>query len=766
MNEPARDSTGRAPDAGGFALFLGVAALLGVFLVAGIRVRPPERGADPAMEEAALATLAATRVGDAPRPVGSEAHATTRDRIVERFRELGYEPQVEPTWVVAPSTHQAARVENIVARLPGSPAGPSVHVVAHYDSVPAGPGAADDGFGVAAVLETARALRDEGATFRHGVTFLVTDGEEAGLLGARAYVEQRGADAILAVVNLEARGTDGAALLFETGPGNAWTIDAWSAAAARPLTGSFFSAVYRALGHGTDLTVFRREGVPGVNFACVGGVQRYHTPLDSSEHADVRTYLHLRENAIAAARAFASAERPAGEPRDAVWFDVLGAFVVLWPIGWTAPIAWIAAALVLASVVVTVRRREASVARALGGVVAGVVALVAALAAVWAVGEALQLAGALPRQFVASTGGAVAAAGGAAVAATALVATLVRRRLGARSVQAGVAVVFAAGGVVAASLFPEGSHLMVVPAFATGAVAIVRLVRPAAGHLSESFAMLVAASVLWLPVSILLVDAVGVGPFPRAGGALLAVGAPLAVVATTLAPLVAGAARGWIVAGGGLVVAAVGFVVQVSAPVATSALPFPVNVVHAQEEGDPHAHWQLWPARGIPAEMRAGAEFDAEAAQVHPSSVDRVLATPAPATPLRAPAILGLRARTADAGRRVAFRLASQRGAAVTVLAIAADTRLRRISVEGVPVLPASLRDGSKASYVLYLLTTPPEGVAIELDVASESPVEAIVEDVTWGLPPGVAGPAGLRPAWCAPVHWGDRTVVRRRVRL
>lgn len=74
-----------------------------------------------------------------------------------------------------------------MARLPGTvPGGRAVLVLAHYDSQPHAPGAGDDGAGVAAMLETARVLR-AGPPLRHDVSWLFSDGEEAGLLGVRAF---------------------------------------------------------------------------------------------------------------------------------------------------------------------------------------------------------------------------------------------------------------------------------------------------------------------------------------------------------------------------------------------------------------------------------------------------------------------------------------------------------------------------------------------------------------------------------------------------
>ena len=104
--------------------------------------------------------------------------------------------------------------------LPGQ--GKAIILLAHYDSVPAGPGAADDGSGVAAVLETARALRAraaKGAKSLHPVIAVLTDGEEYGLLGADAFLSDPPLRSLVgAVINVEARGNQGQSRLFQTSP--------------------------------------------------------------------------------------------------------------------------------------------------------------------------------------------------------------------------------------------------------------------------------------------------------------------------------------------------------------------------------------------------------------------------------------------------------------------------------------------------------------------------------------------------------------------
>jgi Zn-dependent M28 family amino/carboxypeptidase len=80
-----------------------------------------------------------------------------------------------------------AQINNVVSRIAGREPGRAVLLSAHYDSVPAAPGAADDGSGVAAILEIARILKRAPRAVR--VVLLFGDGEELGLLGSELFVQ-------------------------------------------------------------------------------------------------------------------------------------------------------------------------------------------------------------------------------------------------------------------------------------------------------------------------------------------------------------------------------------------------------------------------------------------------------------------------------------------------------------------------------------------------------------------------------------------------
>jgi hypothetical protein len=81
-------------------------------------------------------------------------------------------------------------VYNTVAELPGSEKSDEVVLIGgHIDSWDLGTGATDNGTGIMAVLEAARALKAVGVKPRRTIRFVLFSGEEEGLHGSRAYVK-------------------------------------------------------------------------------------------------------------------------------------------------------------------------------------------------------------------------------------------------------------------------------------------------------------------------------------------------------------------------------------------------------------------------------------------------------------------------------------------------------------------------------------------------------------------------------------------------
>ena len=248
-----------------------------------------------------------------------------------------------------------ARVENIHARIEGiNPTG-HVVLVAHYDSVPRGPGAADDGAGVAAILEIARAITS-GSAPRNDIDIVFTDAEEPWLLGAQAFVRDSHLDPRRSVVlNLEARGTSGPAMMFQSSSDNATLIPAL-ASAQRPIAGSgLWEACSQLLTGDTDFSVFSNAGFAGMNFAFMEGSARYHTPEDSPDNLDHASLQDIGSTVLAATRHFADQDLGAPRGGSLTYFTVLGE-VVYYPQRLAVPLA-ILAAVVFAATLLYARRR-------------------------------------------------------------------------------------------------------------------------------------------------------------------------------------------------------------------------------------------------------------------------------------------------------------------------------------------------------------------------------------------------------------------------
>lgn len=363
-----------------------LAALVLLLLVAGTAwlavarldpppVRPASAPAEEFSAERAMEHVEA--IARQPRPVGTDAHAAARAYVVSELEELGFRPEVWSGVGKSQSGTQLGSVRNVVARMPGAePGGATVLLMTHYDSVAGGPGASDDAVGVATLLETLRALR-AGPAPAGEVVALFTDAEELGLLGAEAFSHSHPlGDAVDVVLNFEARGTRGPALMFETGPGNRWSIARFADGAPYPAAASYSYEVYRRLPNDTDYTVFKKRGVAGLNFAHIHGAVGYHTEMDSIEHLDPRSLQHHGANALGVVRELADAGPAPSEGGDAVYFNPLGTAFVHFPASWVLPLLVLLALATFVVLGLGLARRRVRVAGLLGGLLTHVVVLV------------------------------------------------------------------------------------------------------------------------------------------------------------------------------------------------------------------------------------------------------------------------------------------------------------------------------------------------------------------------------------------------------
>ena len=322
------------------------AALIAAFVIAWAGEQPPKpaplgASATAFSAERAMADVAA--IGSVPHPIGSAANHAARDRLLARMTALGLAPQVHPGDGVN-SRERGGRlfiagghVENLVGILPGRDrAAPALALMAHYDSVPASPGAADDAAGVATALETVRAIKARGVPARD-VMVVLTDGEEAGLLGAEAFFASDPlAKRIGFLFNMEARGAAGRVQMFQTGEGNGAAIALLRRTAPDPRASSLTGFIYAHMPNDTDFTVSRKAGVAGLNYAFLGHQFEYHSPTSTPATLDEGTLQDMGQQVLATAQAVAfSPSLPAKTP-DVVYGQALGGITLAYPpsVGW------------------------------------------------------------------------------------------------------------------------------------------------------------------------------------------------------------------------------------------------------------------------------------------------------------------------------------------------------------------------------------------------------------------------------------------------
>lgn len=334
-------------------------------LVTGLAIAwAAERTPRPAPADApATAFSAARAMGDVramaqePHTTGTPANARVRDHLIRRMAELGLSPQVRPGVGVQQPEGQdviiGGQIENLVGVLPGRDRNaPALALMAHYDSAPGSPGAADDAAGTSAALEIVRAIKARGAPARD-VMVLITDGEEAGLLGANAFFRRDPlAKRIGLVLNMETRGGGGRVQMFQTSPDNGELIGLLSRTAQRPSSSSLTVFVYEQMPNDTDLTETLRAGVPGMNYAFVGRQFDYHAASSTPENLEQGALQDLGQQVLAVAEAAAFAPTLPAKAPSVVYSQVFADFVVAYP-PWAG---WLLLALAGALIVLAVRR--------------------------------------------------------------------------------------------------------------------------------------------------------------------------------------------------------------------------------------------------------------------------------------------------------------------------------------------------------------------------------------------------------------------------
>jgi hypothetical protein len=731
--------------------------------------RPPgaiPENAPPAAFSAERAMKHVVAIAQRPHPIGSAEHDRVRDYLVAQLSILGLEPQIQNATGVGTRSADAGRVQNILARITGGQSGgPAVLLVAHYDSVEAAPGAADDGAGIAAILETVRAVH-AGAPLLHDIIVLFTDGEESGLLGAAAFVrEHPWAKDVAMALNFEAQGTTGRSLMFETGPGN---LDAVRVLRTVPgvTAGSMFTTIYRTMLVDTDLSEL---GTPALNFAFGDGADRYHTSHDDVAHLNIGSLQHHGQQALALAHAFANGPLPRPRTGDAVFFELPGVGLVVYSEKWAMLLALVAAAL---AVVVIIRSRRESARFGRDVVLGGA----ATIGAVVLSGAAAYLAGLIIALLhtIVPWGGAPAWSPvyWAAVAMLSLAISTacyvaVRRRGSVAGLHAGALLIWTLLSLAAAVIAPGFSYLFIWPVLVVALAALL-----AGGHgllTAKGIAMCLAALVtaaLLIPIAY-LIGAVFLG-VTAAGGIVTA--AIIALIAWLLVPLLEALCDGarwstpFICAAAAIVLVGIGVLT-----VRTSDVhPVPSRLIYAIDADSSDA-WlasrasaaraNAWTRTAL-APFAQGPEWIAHFFL----SPTAVVAKRVPTLPLPQPAINILSDSTTSDARQLSLRVQGSAGTTALGMRVT-DAPVISAAIDGRAIDTTRYRLHTR-EWTLWYWAPSDSGALLSLIVPAGSTPKLEVLACSLGIPT-LAGVTILpRPANVVPVQSGDVTIVCRRVSI
>ena len=727
----------------------------------------------PATEFSAERAMAHVRaIAQRPHPVGSADNARVREYVIAQLRSLGLEPQVQEATGVGTRYPEAGYVRNVLARLPGrTPGGQAVVLMAHYDGVAGGPAAGDDGAGTAAILETLRALK-AGPPLAHDIMVVITDGEEAGLLGAAAFVrEHPWARDVGVTLNFEARGTTGRSYMFETGPGNLDVARMLRRAGDVSAT-SLSVTVYRSLPNDTDLSEMAILGKPALNFAFADGIERYHTAHDDVEYLDPGSLQHHGSQMLAMARAFGDGPLPRPATSDAVFSDLPLVGLIVYPESWALPIA--IAGLLL--VIVAVARLARDQAKWLRDILLGVLGTVIATC----VGGALALgAGLLIDRVhdVTGWGGAPSfrglytiALGLLALAVSAGTWSLLRRWASVAGLQIGALLVWALVAMLLSVRLPGVSFLFAWP-LVIGAIAALGLRLTPLGtrdRLTPSTASDVltwTATVIGAAVVVPFIYAISTVLLGAAGPGGLATGALVALLTWLLAPqLEAIGARRFLAAGTALGVAVIIIVVGLTTIRSSPAHPAASIVLYAAD-ADSGGAWL-----GVRGASMTREIVKPSQASIPPAWLARTAGNPSrsvtyesvPRTSISGPTATVIGDTTANGRRQVTLRITPAPGTEIISMR-ANGTQVEASSIDGRPI-DASRYRGSVRPWRLDYSAPPDTGITLSLTVPAGSPVSLDLTARSPGLPTLDSVRIPPRGPDVVTIQTGDVTVVHRAV--
>jgi Peptidase family M28 len=700
----------------------------------------------------AEATLARVLGPEIPHPVSSDENANVRARIQKEFVALGvktttYKAFTCNAWRGFDFVPCATVTDIIADVVPGE--GKAIILLAHYDSVPAGPGASDDESGVATVLETARALKVRGGKSLHPVMAVITDGEEAGLLGAQAFLENPSLKArVGAVVNVEARGTRGRSLLFQTSPGDSKLIDLYAKAVPFYATSSLYAEIYRLLPNDTDLTLFIKQGFTSFNFAFSENVADYHTPLDRRDNLSPLTLQEQGDNMLGVASALEHTDYASLKGTDNVYLDIFGKWLPRMPKGWALPLALLAFVLMIGA---TFRARlpEARSRDWMYALLMPPVLLIVCVVIGFAAHLMAQAISGQPDPSYAYPIALREGLGFGMLAAALLAARMAIPQLAAYSVW----LWFATLSVVTALLAPGISPYFLFPTLLAALAGLMVILVPDAPR-GRTIWMFVPAVIVTLSIWMPLV-ATGETLMGLKLHELFTVTAAFA--AMTLIPyanVTAMRRSVWLdIFGGSVVGALIATTIAGFQPAYSKTQAQRLSIRYMENAATNKPVWALDADEPLPPSLRAAADFSKTPQTVLPPPFAKNYVAPAGATRFKAPDGKIVSDAVVSGAHRVTIALQGSPQASGMLLIIPKDAALRVIDIHGERVVAPK---GNSDDTVLACVSRDCATETVGLEFGSRKDIRLTLVEDRYGAPPFAAKLVAARPKNAIPSQNGD----------
>lgn len=733
--------------------------LISALALWGTRPPPALAATAPAnVFSAARAIAHLEHIAKEPRPIGSDANARAREYLVEQLRGLGAEVHLEQGVGTTRSQRSvnSGLVNNIVATFPGQANSRAVMLVAHYDSVPEGPGAADDAAGLITILETVRALRTA-APMKNDLLVLFSDGEEAwGLLGARAFVASHPdlAERIGLLVNIEARGSSGPGLMFETSNDNGALIREFAASAPSPMATSLMAAIYKLLPNDTDFTPLKAAGVTGLNFAFLETYQSYHTRLDTIENLDPRSIQHLGDNVLGLVRHLGNQALPLPKERDLVYFNWFGSRMVICPVWVAWSIAFLAPILFVLGCVCFASRAGLTLGRTMAGLGVFVLQLLIFAGVVWA---AFALARLIAGEFLEGDtpsnqllfAGILGMGLGAALTSQ----RIIGRKMGLANLAAGQILAVSILSLLVCWFLAGGVYVLQWPmVFAMAGLLLgLRLSEPARS--TCQFICLIPGLLVLVPLAYMFFAALTFTSAALAAAAFLLT--TLLAMAVPLFDRLAGKRPVVVV----LLISTALMIAGIRLTKWSARHPRADSLIYSVNADEKKAQWVSYDsAPDAWTGVVLGTSVRGQSNPAYAAGLEQpVLASDAPMSPLEPPSVVTSQNFVSGGEQTMTLQIASRRNARSFVVRVPGDVKFLAAGWNG-NVQKFDDPSPGNAPRTFRFFNAPPEGASLELRFSPQSPLRIWVADSTPGLP--AIAPLPPRPNDTTPGVSSDNTLV------